>query len=207
MYAKLYSVVEYSSSLTSEPFLYEETRIIAKLRLLRYTDIEIRNKVIEENLFEHKSVKQTKRIIPVILRRIIFLDDYLLNVLVNGFEKDSKIVALYLVMKNDLLFYEFVKEVYAVRIHSSNKVIMKADIVNFFEAKKKQSSVVANWNPYIRTKLGQVYINILYKSGLLKDIKAKRILAADIKNELINYIIGLGDKRIIDVLTKNNIKE
>lgn len=181
MYNKLYSVVQYSSSLTSEPFLYEETKVIAKLKLSGFKDEEIRARVIEENLFNYRSIKQAKRIIPVIFRRIIFLDDYLSDVLVNGNEKDSKIVVLYLVMKNNLLFYEFVKEVYAARIHSNDNVITKYDIVNFFEAKKKQSAVLANWKPYVITKLGQVYINILYKSGLLKDIKEKRVVAADIK--------------------------
>lgn len=204
MYNKLYSVVQYSSSLTSEPFLYEETKIIAKLKLSGFKDGEIRTKVIEENLFNYRSIKQNKRIIPVILRRVIFLDDYSSDVLANGNEKDSKIVALYLVMKNNLLFYEFVKEVYAARIHSSDNVITKADIINFFEAKKKESSVVANWKPYVIAKLGQVYIRILYKSGLLKDAEEKRVMVADIRKELIDYIVGLGDKRIVDVITKNS---
>lgn len=208
MYNKLYSVVQYSSSLTSEPFLYEETKIIAKLKLSGFKDGEIRAKVIEENLLNYKSIKQAKRIIPVILRRMIFLDDYLSDVLINGNEKDSKIVALYLVMKNNLLFYEFVKEVYAARIYSSDNVITKGDIVNFFEVKKKESSIVANWKTYVITKLGQVYINILYKSGLLKDIKKRGVVAANIEGELGDYIIGLGDKRIIEVFINNSdIKE
>ncbi len=202
MYNKLYSVVQYSSSLTSEPFLYEETKTIVELKLSGFKDEEIRSRVIEENLFNYRSIKQVKRIIPVIIRRMIFLDDYLSDLLINGNENDSKIVALYLVMKNNLLFYEFVKEVYAARIYSSNKVIAKGDIVNFFEAKKNQSLVVASWKPYVRTKLGQVYINILYKSGLLIGIKEKRIVSADIKKELIKYVIGLGDNRIIEILNR-----
>ncbi len=204
MYDKMNSVVNYTSSITSDPFLYEETKIVAELRLQGYTDKEIRKKVIEDNIWNYKSIRQAKRLIPVVLRRMIFLDADLSNVLVNGNEQDSRMVALYLVMKNNLLFYEFVKGVYATRIHSSDNVITKCDIVNFFEAKKKESLVVANWKPYVIAKLGQVYIKILYKSGLVEDTEEKRVVGAVIKKELIDYIVGLGDKRIIDVIIKKS---
>lgn len=102
------SVVNYTSSLISEPFLYEETKIVADLRLQGYSDKEIRKKVIKDNIWNYESIKWAKRLIPVFLRRMIFLDDELTNVLINGNEQDSKMVALYLVMKNNRLFSEFV---------------------------------------------------------------------------------------------------
>ena len=112
MYGKMYSVIQYSSSLTSEPFLYEETKKIVSLKLSGMTDEEIRKIVVEDNLFNYNSIKQAGRMLQVILRRIVFLDSYLADVFANGDEGDSKVVALYLVMKNNLLFQEFVEEVY-----------------------------------------------------------------------------------------------
>ena len=38
MYGKMYSVIQYSSSLTSQPFLYEETKKIISLKLSGMTD-------------------------------------------------------------------------------------------------------------------------------------------------------------------------
>ncbi|WP_273325166.1 DUF1819 family protein [Vallitalea guaymasensis] len=173
MYDKMNSVVNYTSSLTSEPFLYEETKIVVELRLQGYSDKEIRKKVIEDNIWNYKSIKQAKRLVPVVLRRIIFLDDELSNILINGNEQDSKIVALHLVMKNNRLFNEFVQEIYIIKASSDNKVITKPDITSFFDKKKQESIVVARWKPYVFKKLGQVYINILIKAGILNEVEIK----------------------------------
>lgn len=173
MYDKMNSVVNYTSSLTSEPFLYEETKIVAELRLQGYSDKEIRKKVIEDNIWNYKSIKQAKRLISVVLRRIIFLDDELSNVLISGNEQDSKMVALHLVMKNNRLFSEFVQEVYIVKASSSDRIITKVDILSFFGGKKQESIVVSSWKPYVFKKLGQVYINILIKADLVNKVEAR----------------------------------
>jgi len=173
MYDKMNSVVNYTSSLTSEPFLYEETKIVAELRLRGYCDKEIRTKVIDDNTWNYESMRPAKRLIPVVLRRMIFLDDNLAHILVNDNEQDSKMVALYLVMKNNRLFSEFVQEVYIVKASSSNRIITKADIIDFFSRKKKESIVVDRWKPYVFKKLGQVYINILIKVDLVNEVKAR----------------------------------
>lgn len=168
MYHKMNSVVNYTSSLTSEPFLYEETKIIVELRLQGYSNEEIREKVIKDNVWAYKSIKQATRLIPVVLRRIIFLDDNMADVLVKGNDHDSKIVVLNLVMKNNLLFSKFVNEVCLMKIELKEKNITHEDIANFFERKRKKSAVVAKWSPYVLKKLGQVYLNIIHKSGVLE---------------------------------------
>ncbi len=170
MYDKMNSVVNYTSSLTSEPFLYEETKIVVELRLQGYSNEEIREKIIKDNVWAYKSMKQATRLIPVVLRRIIFLDDNMADVLVNGNEQDGKMIALNLVIKNNLLFSEFIKAVYVSKAESNKEVITKADITDFFEKKRQESSIVAKWKPYVFRKLGQVYINILYNTGLVDGI-------------------------------------
>jgi len=45
MYEKMNSVVNCTSSLISEPFLYKETKIVAELRLQGYSDREIWDKI------------------------------------------------------------------------------------------------------------------------------------------------------------------
>ncbi|WP_113675271.1 DUF1819 family protein [Vallitalea guaymasensis] len=189
MYDKMNSVVNYTSSLTSEPFLYEETKIVAELRLQGYSDKEIRKKVVEDNIWGYKSIKQAKRLIPVVFRRMIFLDDNLTNILINGNEMDSKMVALYLVMKNNRLFSEFIQEVYITKASSNDGIITKTDIRIFFDKKRQQSKVVAGWKPYIFRKLVQVYINILFKSGLTCNTREKKGMVVKVNKEMSKYII------------------
>ncbi|WP_176461820.1 BrxA family protein [Anaeromicrobium sediminis] len=110
------------------------------------------------------------------------------DVLVNGNGEESKIVALNLVMKNNLLFSEFVKEVYLAKSKAKEKSITKTDIAEFFERKKKQSPVVASWKPYVFRKLGQVYINSLYNVGLLKCALRRNKSSIEINKSKIKYI-------------------
>lgn len=188
MHDKINSVVNYTSSLTSEPFLYEETKIVVELKLKGYSNEQIREKVIKDNIWAYNSKKQAKRLIPVILRRIIFLDDEMVHVLVNGNDQESKIVALNLVMKNNLLFYEFIKEIYMLKVESKEKVILRAEMTDFFERKKQKSIVVRGWKPYVFRKLGQVYINILHKAGLIDDILDKKMSSVHINKKMSKYI-------------------
>lgn len=63
----LVSKLEYSARLTGQSFLMYEFKIIAKLRKEGFSDIEIREKVLEENLFQYK-VKSSinRRLTPLI---------------------------------------------------------------------------------------------------------------------------------------------
>lgn len=183
MHDKMNSVVNYTSSLTSEPFLYVETKIVAELRLQGYSDKESRKKVVEDNIWGYKSIKQAKRLIPVVFRRMIFLDDDMTNILVNGNEQDSKMAALYLVMKNNRLFREFVLEVFLEKAVSIERVITKADVEDFFETKRKISDIVNRWNPNVFIKLGQVFIRILYHVNLVDGVLDRNRLKIEIIND------------------------
>ncbi len=60
---------------------------------------------------------------------------------------------------------------------STNKLITKAYIVDFFDRKKQENIVVVKWKPYVLKKLGQVYINNLFIAGLIDDVIKRNIIS------------------------------
>ena len=70
---------DYSAKLTAEPFLYNETKTIAKFLLDGEEEEKLRKRNIEENLIKYKSPKSIVRVNSPIFRRLEVLDEEMLR--------------------------------------------------------------------------------------------------------------------------------
>ena len=71
----------------------------------------------------------------------------------------------------------------------------------FFQNKREQSEKVASWSEYTFKKLKQVYIRILFESGLIANQKGdKEIIVPIIENEIKEYLYSIGDKVYINAV-------
>ena len=70
---------EYSIGLTGEPFLYYETKIIAKMIYEGENPDDLRQRNIKENLMQHKAVGSLSRVNSPVFRRLAVLDKNLLE--------------------------------------------------------------------------------------------------------------------------------
>ena len=70
---------DYSAKLTAEPFLYNETKIIAQYLLDGISLEELKRKNIEENLIKYKSPKSIVRVNSQIFRRLNVMDSEMLD--------------------------------------------------------------------------------------------------------------------------------
>ena len=71
----------------------------------------------------------------------------------------------------------------------------------FFQNKREQSEKVASWSEYTFKKLKQVYIRILFESGLIANQKGdKEIRVPIIENEIKEYLYSIGDKVYINAV-------
>ena len=107
---------DYSAKLTAEPFLYNETKIIAEYILNGEKTAELRRRNVEENLIHHRKIGSVKRVNAPIFRRLEVLNEELLNDFVYSDIENSKYILLYAIMKTDKLVRDFVVEVYTNRI-------------------------------------------------------------------------------------------
>jgi len=185
---------DYSAKLTGEPFLYNETKIIATYMLEGYKEEELKNKNIEENLIKHKTVGSIKRVNLPIFRRLGVLDKEMMNDLVHTDIENSKQILLYAIMKTDKLVRDFIIEVYKDKLLIRNEYIEKFEIDAWYEEKSISSETLRERSESTSAKLKQVMMKIINDSGLVvKEGQRFRIVRPLLKEKYIAQLERKGD--------------
>ncbi|MCI0766547.1 DUF1819 family protein [Bacillus sp. TL12] len=185
--------LEYSAALTGASFLLYELKQVLKLKRQGLSDAEIKKKVVEDNIFEYRTISSLKRSLPSVIRRANVIDDNLYDLLLESPLEVSKIINLYAIMKTDRLFFEFMKEVIQEKFEVNNYLLEKKDLNIFFLSKTEQDEKVAKWTELTINKLKQVYIKLLLEAGLLRDKKSGELNRLLIDEELKRHFISIGD--------------
>lgn len=157
---------QYSAKLTGEPFLYNETKIIAKYLLDGESVESLRKRNVEENLIQQKRVASITRTNSAIFRRLSVMNDEMLYEFVNSDIIFSKYLLIYAIMKTDNLVKDFIKDIYYDRILLMKDYIEKFEIDNWFE-KIYADSNLNSISDTTKYKLKQVTMKIMNDSGLV----------------------------------------
>ena len=185
---------DYSAKLTGEPFLYNETKIIAEFLLNGENSRELKKRNIEENLIHHKKSGSVKRVNAPIFRRLSVLNNDLLNDFVYSDIENSKYILLYAIMKTDKLVRDFIIEVYKDKLLMRKEYIEKFDIDNWYEEKCILSETLKYRSDATAAKLKQVIMKILQDSGLVIKEKDKfKIIRPLLKEKYIRQLDVNGD--------------
>lgn len=158
---------DYSTKLTAEPFLYNETKIIGEYLLSGENVQELKRKNIEENLINHKKQGSVKRTNAPIFRRLEAMNNDILENFVYSDVETSKYLLVYAIMKTDKLVRDFIIEVYKDKIIMRNEYIEKYDINRWYEMKKESSVSLKNKSDITNNKAKQVIMKILQDSGMV----------------------------------------
>lgn len=167
--------INYSATLTGEPFLYYEIRQVAKLKLSGLNEQQIRQVVRGNNLFQYSTEKSLTRRLTAVLRRIETLDEYLLQFLAEKPSASAKVINLYAIAKTNRLVLDFFVEVIGEKFENDNLHLEKKDINEFFIAKREQNENVAQWSDTTVAKLKQVLTRIILEVGILANQKTGRL--------------------------------
>ena len=193
--------MEYKSTIKSRPYLYKETKKASSLINRGLSVEEIKEKSLEDNIFQLESEARKKEVASIITARLKNLDEHIIYSIENSNVETSKILVLYAILKTDRLFFEFINEVYKEKILLKDLFIRDKDFGMFFQNKREQSEKVASWSEYTFKKLKQVYIRILFESGLIVNQKGDReIRVPIIENEVKEYLYSIGDKVYINAV-------
>ena len=185
---------DYSAKLTAEPFLYNETKIIAQYLLDGISPEELKRKNIEENLIKYKSTKSIVRVNSPIFRRLKVMDKEMLEEFVSSDIETSKYILLYAIMKTDKLVRDFVIEVYKDKLYMRKEYIEKFDIDNWYEEKCILSKTLRERTESTSAKLKQVIMKILQDSGLvIKEKDRFKIVRPLLKEKYISMLDKNGD--------------
>lgn len=192
--------LDYTARMTGEPYLYFETKVVAKLMYDKVEKEKMLDMIKEENLFQYKTKKSVNKIFNAVYKRLCVLDEYLLNIVANYNSQESKIIVLYGLMKTNRLFFEFMNEVFREKINERSYKLNKSDIMAFFDSKREQSEKVAKWHDYTLNKLSQVFTKTLLEAGLINNKVEKRIVIPSIDKGLIDHFIEIGDAAYIKAM-------
>lgn len=193
--------MEYKSTIKSRPYLYRETKKAAILINKGLEIKDLKNESLKNNIFQVETETRMKELASIIGVRLKQLDSYLIEKIESSNVETSKLIVLYAILKNDRLFFEFMNEVYKEKILLKDLFIRDKDFGAFFQNKREQSDKVNSWSEYTFKKLKQVYIRILYESGLIANQKGDReIIMPIIDNEIKDYIYKVGDKVYINAV-------
>jgi len=191
--------MDYKSTIKSRPYLYKETKKAASLINQGLSVVEIKNKSLEDNIFQLESEARKKEVASIITARLKDLDKYIIEKISEGTIEASKILVLYSIIKTDRLFFEFMNEVYKEKILLRDLVLRDKDFNTFFQSKREQSDKVASWTEYTFKKIKQVYVRTLFECGLIENQKGDRKIKTPIlESEVKDYLYKIGDKVYID---------
>lgn len=174
--------MEYSAGMVSQVFAFLETKKLADLLNQGMSKDEAWKEVEENNLFQLRNATRLKRTFNYVYNRLSSLPGDAVKMLTSLDVDSAKILVLISIMKTDLLFFEFVYEVFRGKVLLGEKTIENRDINGFFDEKANQSDIVSNWSETGIQKLKNCYIKNLVDGGLLTDTKTRTISPT-----IINY--------------------
>ncbi len=195
-------MTKYTSILKSRPYLYLELKKAANLYNQGFSEDDIKNKALNENIFAMNTEERKREIASTIINRIHVVDEFILNLIANGSLQTSKQLALYCILKTDQLFLEFMKEVYREKIILKDYILTEKDFNIFFRRKLEQSEQIAGWRDYTFYKLQQVYRRILMEAGYIKREKDEVVIVSQMVEEVvISHLKAIGDALYLEVMT------
>ena len=182
---------EYSSAFTSERPVKDEMKLIIELYLQGKTKDEIRDIVIDKNLFNMRGIPTIKKTLGKINRRIGFLNDKMKEFFVENKNNDADAILLYTFLSSFRIANEFVMEVIHYNWQNYKKIITPGDINVFMEEKARQSEIVSNWTTSTTNRIRNRILEFCTVCGLLdKENGDFTITPILISKELKDYIEG-----------------
>ncbi len=183
--------MKYSAAMTHKVFAFVESKKMAELIVSGSTKEEIFEQVESENLFSLRDASRLKNTIGYVYERLNSLPFEALEIIASSDIEVGKLLLLIGIMKTDLLFGEFVYEVYRTKRILGEWTIENRDMNDFFDEKANQSEVVSKWSEATIKKLKTCYIKNLAEAGLVEDVKSKKvkgiILSSKVEKLLLDH--------------------
>lgn len=167
--------MDYSAGMVSCLFWLNEIRNTIPFYKEGKTVAEMRQISVEQNLYQVRAEDRCKRIAGVAYKRLEALTPELIDELYSGESTVAKLILLVSIMKTDLLFAEFMQQVYKHDLITGSSVLSDSDIKEFFDNKIRTSETVARFSESAIAKLKQTYVKMLINAGLIESAQNKVI--------------------------------
>lgn len=161
---------QYNGALTREQFMFREMRITARLYSEGSSEKEIAAKIVQENLFQYPTERETRGKCRVALRRLGHISGsaFLLDALAQGTVADARKVALVAMMCDSRLTAEFMVDVVGGKLGSLDRSLTQKDVNLFFAQLAERDEKVAGWSDATVKRIKSVLMNVLRENGYLE---------------------------------------
>ena len=195
----------YSAGLMSQSFWFHEFKKAVKLMKDGLSFDKIKKKCVEENLFGAAKEYRALRMAGYIVNRLKVMDDTMVDLFLTSDLATQKLINLITILKQDLLFFEFIYEVYREKVILGSETLDDMDVKSFFTKKEAQSDLILGWKESTKNHLRSSYTGFMADANLLSVIeKEKRITPPVLDIALERYLIATGDDTMVRALTGVN---
>lgn len=195
----------YSATYTPEHLYRNEVKLVVDLQRKGLSKLEIRDKVIEDNLFQCRSEDAIKRLFSRVYKRTNVLDEFLRNVLIEESRPDGNAILLYGFLQTYRFPREFVMEVIHYNWIANKTLITNGNITTFFDQKAEQDDIVRNWSGQTNYSMKQKTLKILSEAELLKRTEEGFLIKPiPLSSMLREYIKNNKEYHDMITLTLNN---
>ncbi len=188
--------MEYSASSVKYLLWFVEMRETIKL-LQNHSMEEVRQIVLEQNIYQQKSQDRIVNEFGCIKRRIEALPEELTTFMLRTDINTAKIIALIGAMAADRMFFELMYEVYREKLRLGEEEFKDSDLNIFFSTKATQDKTVASWTEATVKKLKGTYAKFLIEAGILRKVSYRG-------KEIVRPYIDL---ELRDILLRNNMEK
>ena len=195
----------YSAGLMSQSFWFHEFKKAVQLMKDGLSFDEIKKKCVEENLFGAAKEYRALRMAGYIVNRLKVMDDTMVDLFLTSDLATQKLINLITILKQDLLFFEFIYEVYREKVILGSETLDDMDVKSFFTKKEAQSDLILGWKESTKNHLRSSYTGFMADANLLSVVdREKRITPPVLDIALERYLIATGDDTMVRALTGVN---
>lgn len=165
---------KYSAGLVKKPTFLKETIEVASLFNQGFSALEVKNRLVEENVLKVTPPRRNLEISSAVTVRVSSLTEDQVRLLCTGSIVDKKQLVMLAIMKTERLIREFMAEVYAEKIAMKQMNLTEADVNVFLSHKAQMDEDVAEWRDVTVKKIRQVIKKILKELGFI-DMNGKNM--------------------------------
>lgn len=185
---------EYNGGITREQFLFFEMRIIAKYKTQGFSNDEIIELALNDNILEMKTEKSIKLIASACIRRLDNCDERVAELIATGTPDVAKQANLYAMMKHNRIVWDFMIQVIGHKYETQDLTFGKKDVNQFFTVLKEQNEDIASWTENTFAKIRSVLIRILADTDYLDDIRSETLNPVYLYDELEQIMLQNNDE-------------
>ena len=177
-----------------------ESRRIAILMLTHPDEPTWRQSIEFDNILQKDSVATAIRQSSLIRKRLLTLDSYALELIV---EKDSEVGIQLLfaaALKQDNLLSDFMRKVYGSCRRRMDPVITTSNWEDFLIECSHRDVAVSGWNSNTKLKIFNGITKVLAEARFLVDRKSRSLSHQELHPKVRHYLLSRNERAILECL-------